>query len=55
MDVDLGGSAAVPGGEQDAALAALVGDVLGGAHHVGNAAQAGKAAQTESPGAVRSG
>lgn len=46
----LGGSAAVPGCEQDAALSTLVLDVLGRVHDVGNAAQADETAETESPG-----
>lgn len=42
-------TAAVPRRKQDAAAPALVLDVLHGAHHVGDAAQAGEAAETEGP------
>jgi hypothetical protein len=49
MDVLLGGAAAMPSRKEDAAAAALVLDVLHGAHHVGDAAQAGEAAEREGP------
>lgn len=49
VDVHLGGSAAVPCGEQNAALAALVLNVLGRVHDVGDAAQADETAEAKSP------
>lgn len=49
VNMHLGGSAAVPGGEQDAALSTLVLNVLGRVHDVGDAAQADETAETESP------
>ena len=52
MDVHLGRPAAVPGGEQHAAAAALVGHVLHAVHDVGDASEAGEAAEAESPGAA---
>lgn len=50
VDVHLGRPAAVPGGEQHAAAAALVGHVLHAVHDVGDASEAGEAAEAESPG-----
>lgn len=52
MDVHLCGPAAVPGGEQDAAAAALVRDVLHAVHDVGDASKAAEAAEAEGPGAT---
>lgn len=48
----LGGTATMPGSEQDTAASALMLDVLERVHDVGDASQAGEAAETESPGAV---
>jgi hypothetical protein len=50
VDVHLSRPAAVPGGEQHAAAAALVRHVLHAVHDVGDASEAGEAAETESPG-----
>lgn len=50
MDVHLGRPAAVPGSEQHAAAAALVGHVLHAVHEVGDASEAGEAAEAEGPG-----
>ena len=52
VDMDLGGSAAVPGGEQHTAATALVLDVLEGVHKIGDASQAEEAAEPKSPGAI---
>jgi hypothetical protein len=49
VDMDLRGTALMPCSEQDTALSALVLDVLERVHGVGDAAQAGEAAETESP------
>jgi hypothetical protein len=49
VDVHLSGAATMPGGEQNTAATALMLDVLERVHDVGNAAQAGKAAETKSP------
>jgi hypothetical protein len=51
VDVHLGGATAMPGGKQDAAATALVGDILHAVHDIGNASEAGETAETESPGA----
>lgn len=45
----LGGAATMPSSEQHTATAALVLDVLERSHEVGDAAQAGKTAESESP------
>jgi hypothetical protein len=49
VDVDLGGSATVPGSEQHTTAAASVLDVLERVHEIRNASQAGEAAEAESP------
>ena len=49
----LGGAATMPSSEQHTATAALVLDVLERSHEVGDAAQAGKTAESESPCAGR--
>jgi hypothetical protein len=53
VDVHLGGAAAMPGGKQDAAATALVGDILHAVHDIGNASEAGETAEAESPGAEK--
>lgn len=50
VDMHLGGSAAMPGGEQNATATALVLDVFERVHKVGNAAETDEAAETEGPG-----
>lgn len=53
VHVHVGVARAVPGGEENTALAALVLNVLGAAHQVGNAAEAEAEADAEGPGAVK--
>ena len=52
VDVHLGRAGAMPGREEHTAAAAFVLNILQRVDQVGNAAQAGEVAETESPGAV---
>ena len=49
VDVDLGGTAAVPGSEQHAAAATLVLNILERVHEVRDTAEADETAETKSP------